>query len=157
MAAFQFKAMDASGHIVTGQLEADHITDLEARLGRQKRDLIRGKEKKPGRNFSRQRKPKRHDLINFCYYLEQLVRAGVPLIDALKDLRDSLERGRFQEIIAGVIEKIEEGNKFSEALSFYPEVFSPSFVSLIDAGEQSGEMETVLQDLIKSLKWQDEL
>ena len=157
MAVYLYKAMNAEGAIIRSDMEADHLSDLEARLRSQKLDLIHGKEKKIGLSLSSRDKPSRQELINFCFYLEQLQGAGVPLVDALKDLRDSLRKGALFKIVAGLIEHIESGKKFSDALALYPHVFSNSFIALIHAGEESGEMQKILHDLSESLKWQDEL
>lgn len=157
MLMFSYRAMDAEGRIFNGEMEANHLLDLESRLRHQKLDLIHGKQQK-GRFFGfGKSKPGRKDLINFCFYLEQLLSAGVPLIDALKDLRDSLGRDSFQETVASIVEKIEGGEVFSQAISHFPKVFSESFISLVKAGEESGQIEAVLADLTESLKWQDEI
>jgi len=89
--------------------------------------------------------------------MEQLTGAGVPLLDGLSDLRDSLNHPRFREIIADLIENIESGLQLSEAMQRHPQVFDSTFASLIMAGEQSGEMPAVFKNLSESLKWQDEL
>ncbi len=157
MPVFKFKAMDANGKIVNSDTEAEHLADLEVRLRAQQLDLIHAKQKRASIIRSRGSIPTRQDLINFCFYLEQLQGAGVPLVDALKDLRDSLEKGALLRVDTGLIQHIEGGKKFSEALGEYPAVFSNSFVSLIEAGEESGEMHKVLSDLSDTLKWQDEL
>ncbi len=157
MMTYSYRAMDASGKVLTGEMEASHLLDLESKLRNQRLDLIHGKQKRASRLSFRRGKPGRKDLINFCFYMEQLMSAGVPLIDALKDLRDSLSKDIFQETVASLVEKIEGGETFSQALAHFPEVFSNSFVSLIKAGEESGRIEAVLIDLTESLKWQDEL
>lgn len=157
MAFYQYKAMDLNGRIVQAEVEAEHLQDLEMRLRGMKLDLINARVKR--RSFVVfKRKPTRQDLINFCFYLEQLLRAGVPLIEALNDLAQSLEKGNpFQRIVAGLVDHIESGKHFSKALEEYPHVFGESFIALIRAGEESGEMDRVLLDLTESLKWQDEL
>lgn len=157
MPLYRFKAMDVSGKIVTGQLDALHLNDLESRLLKQELDLIVGKETKK-RSFSgKANRLSRRDLINFSFYLEQLSNAGVPFVESLIDLRNSLEPGFFREMTTTLIEDVEAGKTFSEAISEFPRVFSPTFVSLIQAGEVSGEMSQVLNDLHESLKWQDEM
>jgi len=103
------------------------------------------------------RKIPRPELINFCFHLEQLNRAGVPLLEGLTDLRDSIEHPRFREVIAGLIESIEGGQTMSQAMSAHPDVFSQVFVNLIRAGEDSGQLPGVLASLTESLKWEDEL
>jgi type IV pilus assembly protein PilC len=99
----------------------------------------------------------RQDLINFCFHLEQLAAAGVPVIEGLVDLRESVESPRFREVVSGMIESIEGGKNLSGALAEYPEVFSKVFVSLVRSGEQTGKLPEVLRSLTESLKWEDEL
>ena len=82
----------------------------------------------------------RQDLINFCFHLEQLATAGVPLIEGLVDLRDSVENPRFREVVSGLIESIEGGQNLSQALADYPSVFGKVFVSLVRSGEQTGKL-----------------
>jgi len=102
-------------------------------------------------------KVKRQDLINFCFHLEQLASAGVPLVEGLADLRDSVENPRFREVVSGLVESIEGGRNLSGSLAEYPEVFSKVFVSLVRSGEQTGKLPEVLRSLSESLKWEDEL
>jgi len=99
----------------------------------------------------------RPELINFCFHLEQLARAGVSLIESLTDLRDTIENPRFREIIAGMVESIEGGKTLSQALAEHPQTFDGVMVSLIKAGEETGALPQVLGNLLESLKWQDEL
>jgi type IV pilus assembly protein PilC len=100
---------------------------------------------------------KRPDLINFCFHLEQLTSAGVPLMEGLLDLRDTVENPRFREVVSGLIESIQGGRSLSQALADYPGVFSKVFVSLVRSGEQTGKLAEVLKSLTESLKWEDEL
>jgi type IV pilus assembly protein PilC len=99
----------------------------------------------------------RQDLINFCFHLEQLSGAGVPVIECLVDLRESTENPRFREVASGLVEAIGGGKNLSGALAEYPEVFSKVFVSLVRSGEQTGRLPEVLKSLTESLKWEDEL
>jgi len=99
----------------------------------------------------------RQDLINFCFHLEQLATAGVPLVEGLTDLRDSVENPRFREIVSGLLESIQGGHNLSQALADYPNVFGKVFVSLVRSGEQTGRLSEVLKSLTESLKWEDEL
>ena len=99
---------------------------------------------------------RREDLITFCFHLEQLIRAGVPILEGLADLRDSIGNRRLREITAALIESIEGGKNLSGAMADFPSVFEPVLVSLIRAGEQSGRLTEVLGKVIETLKWQDE-
>jgi type IV pilus assembly protein PilC len=157
MPLFQYKAIDASGKFISGSLDAGNINDLELRLEKMEMDLVTFKQKDPGADLFGRNKIGRRDLINFSFYLEQLTRAGVPILEGLADLRDGEENPTFRDIITGLIEAIEGGNSFSQALALYPKIFDDVFVSLIRVGERSGRMSHVLVDITETLKWQDEL
>lgn len=151
----QYKAVDERGKSVSGRMEVANAVDLEMRLARMGLDLINARE---ARMQSRRLggRVQRRDLINFCMHLEQLVSSGVPLVDGLLDLRDSMEEPKLREIIAGLIEAIEGGETLSRAMALYPKTFDDVFVSLIEAGEISGQLGEVLRKMTDTLKWQDE-
>jgi type IV pilus assembly protein PilC len=63
----------------------------------------------------------RREIIHFCFHLQQLlVRSGVPILEGLTDLRDSLEHPRFREVVASLIESIEGGQTLSQAMDGQP-------------------------------------
>ncbi len=156
MAVFEYKAVDADGRLSYGRIDALNLIDLEMRLRRMELDLVSGKTVSNRSLFGGKKVP-RTELITFCFHLEQLARAGVPILEGLADLRDSVEHPRFREVIAGVIESIEGGQTLSEAMSGHSSVFNPVFVSLIRAGEATGRLPEVLSSISESLKWEDEL
>lgn len=157
MTQFVYQAMDAEGKIIRGNMDASNLSDLELRLKRMELDLIDCKELARRAPAFRKRPVKRQDLINFCFYMEQLSGAGVPMLETLADLRDSLDHPRFREIVADLIESIEGGLQLSQAMAKHPDTFDPTFVSLIAAGEHSGKIAEVFLNLTETLKWQDEL
>jgi type IV pilus assembly protein PilC len=157
MPLYQYKAIDASGKFITGSLDAGNGNDLELRLEKMEMDLVTFKQKNPGSELFGRNKIGRRDLINFSFYLEQLTRAGVPILEGLADLRDGEENPTFRDIVTGLIEAIEGGNSFSQALGLFPKIFDEVFVSLIRVGERTGKMSEVLVDITETLKWQDEL
>ena len=153
---YDYKAVSAEGRMVFGRIDAINIVDLEMRLKRMDLDLVTGKAIDQQKLFGKRKIP-RPDLINFCFHLDQLTRAGVPILEGLADLRDSIENPRFREVIAGLIEGIEGGQTLSLAMADHPTVFNPVFVNLIRAGEATGQLPDVLSSLTESLKWEDEL
>jgi len=156
MALYAYKAVNPDGRIVLGRIDALNLVDLELRLRRMELDLVSGEPLASKGPFGGSRVPRR-ELIHFCFHLQQLGRAGVPIIDALSDLRDSLEHPRFREVVASLIEGIEGGQTLSQAMAEHRRVFDSVFVSLIRAGEATGRLPEVLHSLNESLKWQDEL
>lgn len=157
MSAFTYKAIDKQGRPARGSLDAANEVDLELRLRRMGLDLItyRVQEKSSGRHA--RGRVSRQDLITFCVDLEQISRAGIPLIDGLRDLRDGMDNPRFREILTTAIEDMEGGKVLSQCLAAHPSVFSPVFVSLVRAGELAGTLPEVFESLAESLRWQDEL
>lgn len=157
MALYKYKAVDREGKMRTGNLDAVNEADLEKRLLKLKLELVRASvtvEKTPSIG---QPKVDKRELILFCVHMGQLTRSGVPLIDGLTDLRDSLEHPRFKEVVANLIEQIEGGRTLSQALQEYPKIFDTLFVNLVKAGEASGQLPSVFDSLSDMIKWQDEL
>jgi type IV pilus assembly protein PilC len=157
MAIFKYKAMNGRGRTIQGRLVAVNVNELETRLGHMELDLISCREITTGSAHLGGRRVTRQDLINFCFHMEQLLRAGVPILEALSDLRDSMDNLRLREMTVAMIAAIEGGKTLSEAMAEFPRVFNTVFISLIRAGEHSGRLGDVLANLAESLKWQDEL
>jgi len=157
MPLYTYKAIDPRGKRVFGRVDAANLLDLEQRLEKTGLDLVNGAPSTQTSRFIGRSGIRRQDLINFCFHMEQLTAAGVPVVEGLADLRDSAENPRFREVASGLIESIEGGKSISQALDDYPEIFSKVFVSLVRSGEQTGRLVDVLKSLTESLKWEDEL
>lgn len=155
MIRYDYRAMDASGRILRGRLAAIDPADLDARLKRLGLDLVSAKASRRRRLLGR--RVSRRELINFCFHLEQLTRSGVPIVEGLGDLRDSMSHRHLREVVAGTIESIEGGKTLSQAMAEHPRTFDPVFVSLVSAGEETGNVPEILHSLIDSLKWRDEM
>jgi type IV pilus assembly protein PilC len=156
MEAYQYKAIDDRGRIHNGQVDAANIADLEMRLNKLNLDLINYKEVKSSVKNVSVSGIKRRDLITFCFHFEQTSRAGVPVLESLQDLRDSSDNPRMAEVTNAMIEAIEGGKTLSQAMADFEGVFGKIFINLVKAGEQSGEISKVFEELGMSLKWQDE-
>ena len=156
MALYSYKAINEHGQTAKGLQDAANELDLEFRLKRVGLDLVHAKIEKKSFAFARNN-VKRTDLITFFFNLEQLIRAGVPLLECLADLRDSMDDQQFREIIAAMAESIEGGQKLSQAMAQHPDAFDKIFVSLTHAGEESGRLDEIFKHITESLKWQDEM
>ena len=157
MTMYAYRSMNANGKKIRGNMDAANLLELELRLKRMDLDLIDCKEQAE-KTFSLGRvKITRKDLINFCFHMEQMTAAGVPILEGLADLRDGAENIRFRGVVADLIENIEGGSQLSEAMDRYPIIFDKTFSSLITAGEKTGKISDVFKSLGDSLKWQDEL
>ncbi len=156
MPLLQYKAMNDRGKTTVGRVDAVNAADLEMRLSRMGLDLINYKQIKTRRSTVVGKRVKRSELIGFCFHMEQLLGSGVPLVDGLTDLRDTLDDPVMREVIAGLVESIEGGKTFGESMEAHPRVFDTIFVNLVKAGEISGQVPEVLQTIAENLKWQDE-
>lgn len=156
MALYSYRAINDQGKTSKGMQDAANVVDLELRLKRGGLDLIDVKEDS-GKTGSRRNKIKRPELITFFFNLEQLTRAGVPLLESLADLRDTMNDHHFRKVIASLVESIENGKNLSQAMEQHPGAFDKIFISLVHAGEESGRLPEIFLHITESLKWQDEM
>lgn len=157
MPSFSYKAVDKLGRLAMGQVDAINEVDLEIRLERMGLDLITFRPATKSTSLFNRNKVSNQDLVMFCFQLEQLSSAGVPLLECLNDLRESTGNLYFQKVLGAVSAEVEGGKMLSQAMAEHPGVFSDVFVSLIDAGERTGQLPAVLNNLFNTIRWQDEL
>ena len=157
MATYDYRAIDQTGLNAKGQMDAMNASDLEIRLERMGLDLITFKETTKSKSPLSKNRVSNRDLVMFCFQLEQLITAGVPILEGLSDLQESTTNPYFQKVLGAVSAEVEGGKMLSEALFAHPDVFDQVFVSLVGAGEQTGQLATVFDNLSNTLKWQDEL
>lgn len=155
MSIYRYRAVDATGNIEKGETDALNEFDLSAQLKKNGLDLINALPVKyKGYTV---RKLARRELINLFFQLEMLLRAGVPIQAILSDLRDTAETARIKNLCASLYEKIDSGSTLSGALAANPGIFPELVVNLVRAGEATGQLPQVLDEIVSSLKWQDEL
>lgn len=155
MAQFNYSALNERGRSIRGSMVAENEVDLEVRLKEVGLDLVNYREQT--RKASRGTKIKPKDMIILCLHLEQLSRAGVPIHEALADVRDSTESTKLRDIMSDVLEKVKTGNTFSESLANYPRVFSEIFVGLMAAGEKNGNLTDSFVNMSDHMKWTNDL
>jgi len=157
MNAFTYRAVDGGGRLLRGELAAASEAELDSRLlqiGLQLiscRPVSKRRQKTAGTAIGRQ------ELITFCFHLEQAHRAGLPILEAMRDLRDSTSNDVFRNVLASISLSVEGGKGLSDAMADFPATFDRVFVALVRAGEKSGELSKVLKRMTETLKWQDEL
>ena len=157
MATFNYRAIDQTGRHAQGQIDALNEVDLEIRLERMGLDLITFRSAEKSSNAFSKSKVSTRDLVMFCFQLEQLTSSGVPMLEGLQDLREASSNLYFQKVLGAVSSQVEGGKMLSQALAEHPDVFSEVFVNLVAAGEQTGQLPAVFENLSNTLKWQDEL
>lgn len=158
MPLFNYRAIDTNGRSVRGQLNASNDLDLFQRLRDSGFELITSNEVRQNKLTSLLApKIKHRDLIQMCVHLQQLNAAGVSLIEGLADVRDSTEQPKLRDLVSEIHSSVSEGKSLSQAFGGHPRVFGPVFTSLIEAGEESGNLSEAFLQLVKHLKWTEEV
>ena len=157
MPFFDYRAIDQTGRTTRGTLSAVNDVDLELRLKRMGLDLITLAELSRQYAPSGRERVTRRDLVTFCIHMRYITRARIPLLDGLRDLRDTMEKRGFRDVLTALLEDMEGGKVLSQALAAHPAVFGAVFVHSVRAGEQTGLLDAVFDRLAESLKWQEEV
>lgn len=156
MAVFEFKGLDKSGKEVKGVREAESEKALRSLLRREGVMLTQvGKGRKEGQSLlsmevdlaSYFERIKPADISIFTRQLATLVKAGIPLVDALSACVDQLEKPKLRKILVKVRQDVSEGSSLAAALKEHPQVFTPIFYNMVRAGEASGNLDEVLTRL----------
>ena len=92
------------------------------------------------------------DLIIFCRQMYTINRAGVPIIQGVRGLANSLRHPRFQTVLHDVADQLEKGVELSAAMTLHPDVFDQLFVSLVNVGENSGKLDEAFNQLSSYLE-----
>jgi type IV pilus assembly protein PilC len=160
MPTFAYAARGRDGRMEKGSLAAKNKGALLAAL--KNRGLIADpksiKEKgKGGLRGLAGRRVKPVELLIFTRQMATMVNAGLPLLQSLDILAEQTEDQHFATIILAIAQNVEGGETFSDALRSYPRAFPELYVSMVRAGEASGELDNVLLQLADYLEATEEL
>ena len=154
MPSFQYRARDQEGKAITGELDGEDraaVAEQILRLGyipvdiRPKQKEVKVKKGSAANWADRwMRRVSSHELIYLNRQLALVLGAGVPLLTCLRLMAKQTDNDRLRDILLGISDDIEGGTDLSEAMSHYPNVFSPIYVSMVRAGEASGHLEDTL-------------
>lgn len=158
MEKFKYKALNSKGRPIKGVLTAMNENDLFNQLQTAGMELVScAPLSKKTTKSSMFGKVTIRDLIQLIMHLDQMEGAGIPLLDALADIRDTTDNDALRDIMSEIYRDVSEGGTLSEAMSKHPKVFTNLYVSLVAAGEETGKMSATYQQLIKYMKWVDEM
>jgi len=154
---FQYLAQDKNGKRIAAQTNADSMAVIVTRLKNQgllPLVVTEVKGVKFGIRKIRIIRPKFSvkELAIFSRQLSSSLIAGILLVEALETICEDWENPQFRNVIQQLLQDIREGKSFSAALEKFPDVFSPIFISLVKAGEESGKLGETLGNLAKYLE-----
>jgi general secretion pathway protein F len=152
MGAFQYIAVDPGGKEHKGVLEGDtarHVRQLlrERQLLPVEVEEIEESERSSRRHFSLRRGISSLDLALITRQLSTLVRAGLPLEEALRAVSEQTEKPRLKSIVLGVRSKVLEGHTLASGLDDFSRAFPAVYRATVSAGEQAGQLDAVLERL----------
>jgi len=151
MPVFEYKALTEAGKTVTGIIDAD--SDREARSKLRKKSVYATDLKVSEEGISLKsdltlskllRRFSLKDLAVTTRQLSTLIKAGIPVIQALTAIIDQLEASPLRKIIIQVKETVNSGGTLADALAEHPRAFSELYVNMVRAGESAGALELIL-------------
>ena len=143
---FQWEGVDRKGTRVKGEAQATNEILLKADLRRQGINPLKVKKKsKPLFSSGKSIIPK--DIAVFSRQLATMMAAGVPLVQAFDIIGRGHEKPAMQELIMNIKNEVESGTSLAESLNKNPKYFDDLFVNLVNSGEQSGALETLLDKI----------
>lgn len=161
MQRYKYKAVNMKGRPVRGVVAAINEVDLHNQLQAAGLELLQcaplDKQKKTLPMLSIGPKVKIRDLIQLFLHLDQMQGAGVPLLAALGDIRDTTDHTTLRDIMSEIHRAVSEGSSLSESMAKHPKVFTNLYISLIASGEQTGDLASSYRQLIRYLKWVDQM
>ncbi|MGN0920724.1 MAG: type II secretion system F family protein [Cellvibrio sp.] len=137
---YAWKGLDKRGNKITGEINGASPALVKALLTKQgirnpqvtKKPNARGKKITPG------------DIAVFARQMATMMKAGVPLVQAFEIVADGLENPSMRKLVLQIRDSVAAGGGFANALRDHPKYFDELFCNLIEAGEQSGALETML-------------
>ncbi len=158
MAIYEYSGYDSSGRKSKGIVEADSEKSARQKLKSQgffvsSISLVGEEERGAGKKwwefsfsdlFSR---ITLQDVAVITRQLATLLRAGIPLIEALDALLEQSEKVKLKKVFAHVKGKVNEGSSLADALEPFKKTFGPVYINMVRAGESSGTLEIVLERL----------
>jgi type IV pilus assembly protein PilC len=141
---FVYKGTDKKGNKVEGEVKGANTALVKAQLTKQG-IKTRSVRKKPKPLFGAgKKKITPQDIAIFTRQMATMMKAGLPLVQSFEIVADGLENPSLKELVLEIRDDVAAGGGFSNALAKHPRYFDDLFCNLVDSGEQSGALETML-------------
>src|SRR5688572_1181351 len=142
---FTWEGMDKKGNRIKGKSLAPDEAALKADLRRQ--GIAPNRIRKQSTAFKAGGKPNAADIAVFARQLATMLAAGIPLVQAFDIVGNGHEKPSMQKLILDIKQDVEGGTSLHEALRKHPLYFDDLFVNLVEAGEQAGALENLLDKI----------
>ena len=163
MATLAYTAIRPDGKIVTGRGEAASEEALGNQLAKERLELVEAKEVgRPNRTKNLRRttgkeKAPRRDVADFFFQMGTLLKAGVPILQALELVGDGMRAGNLQTVVRNLAVQIQGGTNLQEAMAQFPGVFPEVVLCLVRVADKTGSLPQVCEELRAYLNWLDKM
>ncbi len=159
MSTFQYKGRNSKGESVTGELEANSSNDAASHLiniGITPIDINEAIAKQDSAFTAIQElfntRPDTNELIMFSRQMYTLLKAGISILPTLRGLQTHINNKVMQEAIGEIATDLEAGRSLAGSMQKHPQIFSNLFVSMINVGENTGQLDQAFQHIYKYLE-----
>jgi type IV pilus assembly protein PilC len=144
---YRYEAETITGEIVKGQIEAPSSNVARNELAVQGMRVMKLSERKGlNTDITKQRVPL-VEIMHFSRQMATFLRAGVPVTEALDNLREDATNKRFQEVLTDVLHRVSSGRSLAESLGLHADIFPPYFMPLLASAELTGKMDEAFAQL----------
>lgn len=161
MPVFEYKGLNKAGKNVRGTIDADNARNARAKL---KKDGIFVTDIKDKTRAAAKHNTGRatgsvaiNEVANLTRQLATLLKAGIPLVDSLIAVADQMENPILKVAVSDIKNQVNEGSTLHKALAKYPNIFSHIFITMCEAGEATGTLDTILIRLAEFTEAQNAL
>ena len=144
---YRYEAESLDGQQVKGQIEAPSVNAARNELAVQGLRVTKISERKGLQLEITKEKVPLVDIMHFSRQMATFLRSGVPMTEALDNLRQDAENKRFKQILGDVLDRVTAGRSVTEALSLHADVFPPYFMALLGSAELTGRMDEAFDQL----------
>jgi len=142
---FEWEGKDAKGQKQKGVASSPSADLVKAKLRRQ--GIVSPKVKKKRKSKGGGAKITAGDIAIFARQLTTMMGAGVPMVQSFEIVANGMENKNMRDMVMGLKSEVESGSNLTNSLRKYPDQFDDLFCSLVEAGEQSGTLETLLGEI----------
>lgn len=160
MPDFAYTAIDHLGRRFEGTASAADENTLAQLLRGQERYLVEARRSDDVVDLAQIRileRVTRRDVIFFTSQLATIISTGVNMVEGLADIEDQVTKAPMRRVVLALRRDIESGKSLSTAIERHPSVFGDLYVNIVRAGEATGKLDRVLEDLVVQLEWQEAL
>jgi type IV pilus assembly protein PilC len=144
---YLWQGTDKTGNKTKGEIQGSSQALVKAQLRKQGIKPTKVKRKSKDLFAPRKQKIKPMDIAVFTRQLATMMKSGIPLVQSFEIVGESLENPSMRLLVAEVKDDIAAGNNFADCIRKHPRYFDDLFCNLVEAGEQSGALETMLDRL----------